>query len=79
MRGSLLPRGGDNANEHNLIDRTMISCVSLPVLAKDAVTNVQYEKTQIPFNDADSQAQMNAAYQEGSLRVLRGGGLRPVT
>ncbi|KAJ0311224.1 uncharacterized protein N0V96_009037 [Colletotrichum fioriniae] len=52
------------ADDENIIERTLISWESLPTLAKDALTDVQYEKTQVPFNDANFQAQMDAAYQE---------------
>ncbi|KXH60743.1 NPP1 domain-containing protein [Colletotrichum salicis] len=53
-----------NADGENIFERTLISWESLPTLAKDALTDVRYEKTQVPFNDANFQAQMDAAYQE---------------
>ncbi|KAL2879779.1 hypothetical protein SGCOL_004822 [Colletotrichum sp. CLE4] len=54
----------EGADDENIFERTLISWESLPTLAKDALTDVQDEKTQVPFNDADLQAQMDAEYQE---------------
>ncbi|WDK19627.1 NPP1 domain-containing protein [Colletotrichum graminicola] len=53
-----------NADSENIFERALVRWESLPILAKGALTNVRYEKTQVPFKDANVQAQLDVAYQE---------------
>ncbi|GKT47526.1 uncharacterized protein ColSpa_07707 [Colletotrichum spaethianum] len=49
---------------------TLISWDSLPEPAQKALTDVKYDKTQAPFNDANFQSQLDAAYREGFFAGL---------
>ncbi|KXH69474.1 NPP1 domain-containing protein [Colletotrichum salicis] len=53
------------ADGDKLFERTLISWDSLPAAAKQALKDVKYEKTQVPFTDEHFQAQIDAAYRDG--------------
>ncbi|TDZ36911.1 hypothetical protein C8035_v006411 [Colletotrichum spinosum] len=47
-----------------VFERTLVGWTSLPDLAQKALSDVKYEKTQVPFTDANFQAQLDASYRE---------------
>ncbi|KAK2740061.1 npp1 domain-containing protein [Colletotrichum kahawae] len=53
--------------------RTLISWMSLPEKARQALTDVKYEKTKVPFTDANLQASLDTAYQESFYLGLKDG------
>ncbi|KAF4924055.1 hypothetical protein CGCVW01_v004328 [Colletotrichum viniferum] len=53
--------------------RTLISWMSLPIKAREALTDVKYEKTTVPFTDANIQAALDTAYQESFYTGLKDG------
>ncbi|KAK1854913.1 necrosis and ethylene inducing peptide 2 precursor [Colletotrichum chrysophilum] len=52
------------ADGDKLFERTIVGWDSLSKEAQDALSDVRYEKTQVPFIDANFQTQLNAAYRE---------------
>ncbi|KXH31548.1 NPP1 domain-containing protein [Colletotrichum simmondsii] len=52
------------ADGDKVFERTAISWFSLPAAAQKALSDVKYEKTQVPFTDANFQAHLDAAYRE---------------
>ncbi|KAK1974087.1 necrosis inducing protein-domain-containing protein [Colletotrichum cereale] len=55
-----------SADTEAMFERTLVSWTSLQASAQQALNEVQYEKTKVPFNDANFQPMLDAAYQ-GSL------------
>ncbi|KAF4774738.1 NPP1 domain-containing protein [Colletotrichum scovillei] len=54
-------------------NRTLIAWSSLPSPARRALTDVKYEKTQVPFNDANIQGSLDGAYQQAFYNGLKDG------
>ncbi|KAE9567582.1 hypothetical protein CGMCC3_g16265 [Colletotrichum fructicola] len=59
------------ADGDKVFERTLVGWDSLPDAAAKALQDVKYEKTQVPFTDANFQAQMDAAYRESFYGALK--------
>lgn len=56
-----------------LFERTLVSWHSLPNNVQQALADVKYEKTEVPFINANFQRQINAAYRESFYGGLQNG------